>query len=96
LFVEEFQNNLCLFPEEFRNKPFPCWRNVGTNFVCWRNAGTSFVVCWRMQNFVLIILASVEVVSLSGCLHEALMAGQQQHITSVSSASPAACYYAMD
>ncbi len=96
LFVEEFQNNLCLFPEEFRNKPFPCWRNVGTSFVCWRNAGTSFVVCWRMQNFVLLILASVEVVSLSGCLHEALMAGQQQHITSVSSASPAACYYAMD
>ncbi len=88
VFVEEFQNKLCLFPEEFRNKPFPCWRNVGTSFVCWRNAGTSFVVCWRMQNFVLLILASVEVVSLSGCLHEALMAGHQQHITSVSSASP--------
>lgn len=88
VFVEEFQNKLCLFPEEFRNKPFPCWRNVGTSFDCWRNAGTSFVVCWRMQNFVLLILASVEVVSLSGCLHEALMAGHQQHITSVSSASP--------
>lgn len=94
LFVEEFQDNLCLFPEAF--SPFPCWRNVGTSFVCWRNAGTSFVVCWRMQNFVLLILASVEVVSLSGCLHEALMAGQRHYVTSVSSASPAACYYAMD
>jgi len=49
-----------------------------------------------MQNFVLLILTSVEVVSLSGCLHEALMAGQQQHLASVSSATPAACYYAME